>query len=96
MSEYPEVRDAKYKLLDDRGTSLAEGTADQKGIAELPPELQGKVTLVVGSSGLTTVQQSLELLSPDESASALVVTMTPAPESQSCSTVRLEANATPQ
>jgi hypothetical protein len=96
MAEYPEVRDAKYKLLDDRGALLAEGTTDQRGIAELPPELQGKMTLIVGSSGLTTFQQSLELLSPDESAPGLVVTMTVLGDySESCSTVRLESHATP-
>lgn len=96
MAEYPEDKDAKYKLLDDRGALLSEGKADQHGIVELPAELQGKVMLVVGSPSLTTVQQSLELLSPDESAPGLVVTMTPIAESQSCSTVRLEKNATPK
>lgn len=96
MAEYPEVRDAKYKLLDARGTLLVEGTTDQRGIAELPPDVQGKVTLVVGSSGLATFQQSLELLSPNESAPGLVITMTVLGDySESCSTVRLESHATP-
>jgi hypothetical protein len=97
MAEYPEVKNAKYKLLDARGALLVEGATNQRGIAELPPDVQGKVTLIVGSSGLTTFQQSLELLSPDESAPGLVVTMTVLGDySESCSTVRLEKNATPQ
>jgi hypothetical protein len=94
MAEYPEVRDAKYKLLDAQGALLIEGATNQRGIAELPPDVQGKVTLIVGSSGLTTFQQSLELLSPDESAPGLVVTMTVLGDySESCSTVRLEKHA---
>jgi hypothetical protein len=95
MSEYPEVKDAKYKLLDDRGTSLAEGTTDQRGIAELPSEFVGHSTLIVAADSLlTSIRQPLELLPADESAPGLVVTMTPVGESESCSTVRLETHAT--
>jgi hypothetical protein len=95
VSEYPEVDNAKYKLLDDRGSSMAEGTTDNGGIAELPSEAMGKATLVVASSGLTAIQQPLELLLPDKSAPDLVVTMTSIGGSDSCSAVSLEKHATP-
>jgi hypothetical protein len=96
VAEFPQVKDAKYKLLDDRGTSVAEGTTDGNGIAELPSEFVGKATLVVGSSGLTAIQQPLELLSADEKAPDLLVTMTVIGGSESCSAVHLEKHATPQ
>ena len=96
VSEYPEVRDAKYKLLDERGASISEGTTDRGGIAELPSEFVGHATLVVASSGMTTIQQPLELLPTDESAPSLAVTMTVLGGSESCSTVRMEAHAPPQ
>ncbi len=93
VSEYPEVRDAKYKLLDVRGASIAEGITDRNGIAELPSEFVGRSTLVVASSGLTAVQQLLEFLPADESSSDLVVTMTSIGGSNNCSAVRLEKHA---
>jgi len=96
MSEFPAVENAKYKLLDDGGASIAEGTTDRNGIAEVPSEFVGKATLVVASSGLTTVQQLLELLRPNEGAPDLVVTMTTMVGSASgCSAVTLEKHATP-
>jgi hypothetical protein len=94
-SEYPEVRDAKYKLLDGRGASIAEGTTDHDGFAKLPSEFIGKATLVVGSSLLTAIQQPLDLLPTDESAPNLVVTMTAIGGSHNCSAASLEKNATP-
>jgi hypothetical protein len=96
VSEYPGVKNAKYKLLDDRGRSIAEGTTDDGGIAALPSEAMGNATLVVASPSLVNVQQSLELLPPDESAPDLVVTMTSVGGSDSCSAVSLEKHATPQ
>jgi hypothetical protein len=97
MSEYPEIRDARYKLLDYRGASIAEGTTDRNGIAELPFEIVGHSTLIVAADSLlTSIQQPLDLLPPDESAPNLVVTMTSIGGSEACSTVRLENHATPQ
>jgi hypothetical protein len=93
VAEFPEVKDARYKLLDDRGASIAEGTADSHGIAELPSEFVGKATLVVASSGLTAIQQPLDMLTPDESAPSLVVTMTSIGGSKNCSATTLEKHA---
>jgi hypothetical protein len=97
VSENPGVENAKYKLLGDHGALIAEGTTDRNGTAELPSEVVGKATLVVASSGLTTLQQPLELLPLDESAPGLVVTMsTIVGSATGCSVVTLEKHATPQ
>jgi hypothetical protein len=96
MSEYPGVENAKYRLLDEHGASIAEGTTDHDGNAQLPSDFVGKGTLLVASPLLTTAQQTVDLLAPDGSAPDLVVTMMPIAEGDSqCSTVTLEKNATP-
>jgi hypothetical protein len=97
MAEFPLVENAKYKLLDQHGASIAEGTTDHEGNAELPSEFVGKATLLVASPLLTTIQQELDLLPPDGHAPDLVVTMVPIVGGDSqCSTVSLEKHATPQ
>ncbi|HET7210094.1 MAG TPA: hypothetical protein VFI95_26205, partial [Terriglobales bacterium] len=95
VSEYPGVENAKYRLFDENGALIAEGTTDHDGVANLPSDFRGKSTLVVASSLSATVQQSLNLLAPDEHAPDLVVTMkTILGIHSACSTVALETNAT--
>jgi hypothetical protein len=97
MSEYPGIESAKYRLLDEHGASIAEGTTDHEGNAQLPSDFVGKGTLLVASPLLTTAQQAVDLLAPDVSAPDLVVTMMPIVEGDNqCSTVSLEKHATPQ
>ena len=96
MSEYPGVENAKFRLFDDHGVTIAEGATDHDGIAQMPSQFAGRATLVVASPLLTTAEQVLELLPPDGRASDLVVTMIPMAEGDSqCSAVSLEKNATP-
>ena len=88
---------AKYKLLDASGAELAQGAPDSTGIADLPPELQGRVTLVVHSIGFTRLNQPLDLLAPlapQSGARTLRVSMT-LHGSDQCSSVSLEKHATP-
>ena len=94
--EHPWIDNARFKLLDDHGAAIAEGRTDSKGMAGLPSEFLGKATLVVASSGLTTIQQTLDLLPPDEGAPGLVVSLAFLGATESgdhCSEVRLEKNA---
>lgn len=86
---------AKYKLLDTAGSELAQGTPDSNGIADLPPEVRGKVTLVVHSIGFTRLDQPLDLLAPEKRARTLRVSMTPHGADQ-CDSVSLEKHATAQ
>jgi len=97
MAEYPTINGAQYRLLNDHGASIAEGTTDKNGIAELPFDARGRATLIVASDLLSTLQQPLDLLPADESAPDLAVTMTPigGSNNNNCSAVRLEKNATP-
>jgi hypothetical protein len=95
MCEYPGVANAKFKLLDGDGASIAEGTTDHDGVGELPAEYVGRATLVVFDDSLMdTVQQSFDLLPADPSAPAIVFTMTALVGSENhCSAVSLETNA---
>ncbi|HKV95733.1 MAG TPA: hypothetical protein VJW20_24540 [Candidatus Angelobacter sp.] len=93
MAEYPTIAGAQYKLLDDRGVSIAEGTTDKNGIAELPTDATGRTTLIVASGLTSTLQQTLDLLTPKAGAPDLAVTLRQVDE---CSSVSLEKNATPQ
>jgi hypothetical protein len=92
MAEYPTIEGARYKLLNDKGVSIAEGTTDKNGIADLPSEAMGSTTLIVASPGLTSLQQNLDLLTPNTGAPDLAVTLN---QVERCSTVTLENNATP-
>jgi hypothetical protein len=89
-AEYPTISGARYKLMNDHGVSIAEGTTDKNGMAELPSDAMGRTTLVVASSLETTLQQTLDLLTPDADAPDLAVTLRQLDE---CSTVSLEKNA---
>jgi hypothetical protein len=97
MAEYPAINGAHYRLLDDHGISIAEGTTDKNGIAKLPFDATGKATLIVANDLSSMLQQPLDLLSADENAPDLVVTMTPivGSDNNNCSTVSLEKHATP-
>jgi hypothetical protein len=92
MAEYPTIDGARYKLLNDKGASIAEGTTDKNGLADLPSDAMGSTTLIVASPGLTTLQQRLDLLVPKTGAIQLAVTLNGL---EKCSTVTLEKNATP-
>jgi hypothetical protein len=92
ISEYPTIEGARYKLLNDTGVSIAEGTTDKNGMADLPSEAMGSTTLIVASPGLTSLQQTLDLLNPSAGAPNIAVTLSPL---ERCSTVTLENNATP-
>lgn len=92
MAEYPTIDGARFKLLNDRGLSIAEGITDKNGIAELPSDATGRTTLVVASPLLTTLQQTLDLLTPVAGAPGLAVTLN---QLDQCSTVTLEKHATP-
>jgi hypothetical protein len=94
MCEFPGIENAKYRLLDDHGALIAEGATDHEGIAQLPPEFVGRVTLVVAFPLTATVQQALDLLPVDEHAPTLLITMTA--DDSECSAVSLEKHATPQ
>lgn len=94
-AEYPTIDGARYKLMNDHGVSIAEGTTDKNGVAELPSDARGRATLIVADSLSATLQQPLDLLPADESAPGLVVTMTSigGSDNNNCSTARLEKNA---
>ncbi len=92
MAEFPTIDGARYKLLDDKGVSIAEGITDKNGMADLPSDAMGRTTLVVASPLMTTLQQSLNLLAPNTGAPHLAVTLD---QLEKCSTVTLEKNATP-
>jgi hypothetical protein len=93
-SESPYVENAKYKLLDERGALIVQGTIDHSGVAELPSDANGKATLVVAYSMLTTVEQSLELLPSDAGAPNLLVSLSRLGSDNQCSAVSLEKHAT--
>jgi hypothetical protein len=91
------IAHAKYRVLDLAGAELATGSTDSDGIAELPSELKGKVTLVVASTGFTLFTLPLELHPPDDTASYLAVEMgVQGFGSDQCGAANLEKHATAQ
>lgn len=90
MAEYPTLPNARYKLLNDRGVSIAEGTTDENGAALLPSNAMGRTTLVVAFPLLSTLQQKLDLLTLKTDAPDLAVTLD---QMDKCSTASLENNA---
>jgi len=92
-SENPMIKGAEYKLLDDQGALLAEGTTDRRGIGALPAQWVGRARLIVASPMLQTVQQSLDLLTAEDRAPDIVVKMTSLTANSECSAVRLETHA---
>jgi hypothetical protein len=93
--EYPWIKNVRFKLLDDHGTSIAEGRTDEKGMATLPSDFAGRASLLVADWGLTSLRQSLDLLPANEGTPALVVSMGGLMGEGHCSSVSLEKNATP-
>jgi hypothetical protein len=89
-AEFPTINGAEYKLLNDHGVSIAEGTTDKNGIAQLPTEATGRTTLIVASPLMTTFQLPLDLLTPVAAAPDLAITLKQLDE---CSTASLEINA---
>ena len=90
------IAHAEYEL-DDRSSAMkAHGLTDSDGIAELPPDLLGKMTLVIASPGFTLLKQPLDLRALDANAGDLLVSMAGQMSDDQCSSVSLEKHATPQ
>jgi len=87
---------AQYELDDPSSAMKAHGSTDSNGIAELPPDLLGKMTLVIASPGFSLLKQPLDLLAPDGRANDLLVSMAVNGFDNQCSAVSLEKHATPQ
>jgi hypothetical protein len=86
---------AQYELDDQSGAAKAQGTTDSNGIAVLPPDLLGKMTLVIASPGFTLLRQPLDLRALDANAGDLLVSMAVQMSENQCSSVSLEKHATP-
>ena len=86
---------AQYELDDPSSAVKAHGSTDSNGIAELPPGLLGKMTLVIASPGFTLLKQPLDLRAFDANAGDLLVSMAGQMSENQCSSVRLEKHATP-
>jgi hypothetical protein len=85
---------AQYEL-DDRSSAIkAHGSTDSNGIAELPPDLLGNMTLVIASPGFTLLKQPLDLRAFDANAGDLLVSMAVNGFDNQCSAVSLEKHAT--
>ncbi|HEY1528050.1 MAG TPA: carboxypeptidase-like regulatory domain-containing protein [Candidatus Angelobacter sp.] len=90
------IAHAEYEL-DDRSSAIkAHGSTDSNGIAELPPDLLGNMTLVIASPGFTLLKQPLDLRAFDANAGDLLVSMAVNGFDNQCSAVSLEKHATPQ
>ena len=88
------IAHAEYEL-DDRSSAMkAHGSTDSNGIAELPPDLLGKMTLVIASPGFTLLKQPLDLRAFDANAGDLLVSMAVQMSEDQCSSVSLEKHAT--
>jgi hypothetical protein len=88
------IANANYRVLDPAGTELATGTTSSKGIAELPSELEGKVTLVVASTGFMLFTLPVDLIPPEDPAPYLAVVMgVQGYGGDQCSTAVLEKHA---
>jgi hypothetical protein len=85
---------AQYELDDQSSAMKAHGSTDSNGIAELPPDLLGKMTLVIASPGFSLLKQPLDLLAPDGRANDLLVSMAVNGFDHQCSAVSLERHAT--
>jgi hypothetical protein len=90
------IAKAKYELLDQSGTVVANGLTNSDGIAEVPFDTMGKLTLVIASPGFTVLKQPLELLTPDRRARDLIVSMAVHGNENECSAVKLEKHAKTQ
>jgi hypothetical protein len=88
------IAHAEYEL-DDRSSAMkAHGLTDSDGIAELPPGLVGKMTLVIASPGFTLLKQPLDLQDFNANAGDLLVSMAVQMSEDQCSSVSLEKHAT--
>jgi hypothetical protein len=90
------IAHAEYELDDPSSAMKAHGSTNSNGIAELPPDLLGKMTLVIASPGFSLLKQPLDLLAPDGRANDLLVSMAVNGFDNQCSAVSLEKHATPQ
>jgi hypothetical protein len=85
---------AEFALEDQSRAVKAHGYTDSNGIAELPPDLLGKVTLVIASPGFSLLKQPLDLSARDANAGDLLVAMgVTFGEKNQCSAVSLEKHA---
>jgi hypothetical protein len=89
------IAHAEYELEDRSSAVKAHGSTDSNGIADLPPDLLGKVTLVIASPGFSLLKQPLDLLAPDGRENDLLVSMAVNGFDNQCSSVSLEKHATP-
>jgi hypothetical protein len=85
---------AQYELDDPSSAVKAHGSMDSNGIAELPPDLLGKMTLVIASPGFTLLKHPLDLRAFDSNAGDLLVSMAVNGFDHQCSAVSLERHAT--
>lgn len=88
------IAHAEYELEDPSSAVKAHGSTDSNGIAELPPDLLGKMTLVIASPGFTLLKQPLDLRAFDANAGDLLVSMAGQMSEDQCSSVSLEKHAT--
>jgi hypothetical protein len=88
------IAHAEYELEDQSSAVKAHGLTDSDGIAELPPDLLGKMTLVIASPGFTLLKQPLDLHAFDANAGDLLVSMAVQMSEDQCSSVSLEKHAT--
>lgn len=85
---------AEYALEDQSRAVKAHGYTDSNGTADLPPDLLGKVTLVIASPGFSLLKQPLDLSVRDANAGDLLVSMgLQFGEKSACSAVSLEKHA---
>lgn len=89
------IAHAEYELEGPSGAIKAHGSTDSNGIAKLPPDLLGKMTLVIGRPGFTLLKQALDLRAFDANAGDLLVSMAVNGFDNQCSSVSLEKHATP-
>jgi hypothetical protein len=87
------IAHAEYELEGPSSAVKAHGSTDSNGIADLPPDLLGKMTLVIASPGFTLLKQPLDLRAFDANAGDLLVSMAVQMSEDQCSSVSLEKHA---
>src|SRR5260221_14218347 len=86
---------AQYELDYPSGRVEVNGSTDSNGIAELPPGLLGKMTLVIASPGFTLLNQPLDLRALDANAGDLLVSLAGQMSDAQASSAGLERHAPP-
>ncbi|MGC2745089.1 MAG: carboxypeptidase-like regulatory domain-containing protein [Candidatus Angelobacter sp.] len=87
------IAHAEYELEGPSSAVKAHGLTDSNGIAELPPDLLGKMTLVIASTGFTLLKQPLDVRVFDANSGDLLVSMAGEMSENQCSSVSLEKHA---